>query len=323
MTQILENRVLLICPHFYGYHIKIGASLKEKGWEVYYKNEVPFNSANLYFYVINILPFLKGFLWTLYSYRLLKLVNKYHIREALIIRGLCLPETLVAKLSNKCNVRITNYQWDSIRNNPNALILDKYSRESYSFDMQDCKCYGFKYLPLFYDWSDVSIKDGDKSDVLFIGSWGEHRLLMANSLSKICDSAGLKCYIYIYAPFFSFLKKLIKGKKCWVKGLHFNTMPRKRYAHLLANTKAVIDMPSPTQIGSTMRTIEALSMGKKLLTTNRNVVNESFYNKSNIFVLENNCVDELMIRNVLATSYDDTSNKSLNTMSSWLSQMGY
>lgn len=116
---------------------------------------------------------------------------------------------------------------------------------------------------------------------------------------------------------------MILREKCWAKGIHFSTMPRNKYASLLANTKIVIDMPSPSQVGSTMRTIESLSMNKKLFTTNKNIVNESFYNAANIVVLQNNVVDEYLIGETLNSSFDDSKNDSLNTIYTWLSKMGF
>ena len=52
------------------------------------------------------------------------------------------------------------------------------------------------------------------------------------------------------------------------------------------NEKCVIDIESPTQNGLTMRTIEMIGLKKKLITTNKDIVNYDFYNPNNILVCD-------------------------------------
>ena len=50
------------------------------------------------------------------------------------------------------------YQWDSIKNNPNALSISEEFDEVSTFDVEDSKKYGWKYRPLFYIKSNDRIK---------------------------------------------------------------------------------------------------------------------------------------------------------------------
>ena len=51
-------------------------------------------------------------------------------------------------------------------------------------------------------------------------------------------------------------------------------------------SKAIVDIQHPNQFGLTMRTIETIGSGKKLITTNKDIVNYDFYNPNNICVID-------------------------------------
>jgi hypothetical protein len=56
----------------------------------------------------------------------------------------------------------------------------------------------------------------------------------------------------------------------------------------------VIDIVQRGQSGLTMRAIEALAAGKKIITNNKNIINEPFYNNKNIMIID----DTVNINNV-------------------------
>lgn len=49
-------------------------------------------------------------------------------------------------------------------------------------------------------------------------------------------------------------------------------------------SKAIIDISSPNQTGLPFRIIEAIGANKKIVTTNKNVMQESFYDPKRIFI---------------------------------------
>ena len=63
-------------------------------------------------------------------------------------------------------------------------------------------------------------------------------------------------------------------------------MSKHEVAQRIAKTKAVIDIQPPNQAGLTMRTIEMLGAGRKLLTTNKFVADYDFFDKQNIEIFE-------------------------------------
>ena len=74
-------------------------------------------------------------------------------------------------------------------------------------------------------------------------------------------------------------------------------MPFKNVYEIYDQAKCVIDIESAKQCGLTMRTIEMIGLRKKLITTNKDIVNYDFYHEDNILVVDRNnfVLDEAFI----------------------------
>jgi hypothetical protein len=59
-------------------------------------------------------------------------------------------------------------------------------------------------------------------------------------------------------------------------------------ADLMARSRAVLDIERPIQTGYTIRTLEVLASGRKLITTNPQLLNADFYDPRNIAVIDRN-----------------------------------
>jgi hypothetical protein len=62
-------------------------------------------------------------------------------------------------------------------------------------------------------------------------------------------------------------------------------MPAAEVAHKVGSSRAVLDVEHPRQRGLTMRTIETLFAGKKLVTTNEHILKSDLYNPSRIHLI--------------------------------------
>ena len=92
----------------------------------------------------------------------------------------------------------------------------------------------------------------------------------------------------IYIPFTSYIKEKLKLTNLDHSIITFDHMPRNIYLSQLASTKVMIDVSNKNQTGLAMRVIEALSMGKKVLTSNHYITCEAFYNPNNICIYDPN-----------------------------------
>ena len=64
------------------------------------------------------------------------------------------------------------------------------------------------------------------------------------------------------------------------------TYQYKDIAQYCSESRAILDIAHPLQTGLTMRTIEVLfGIGRKLITTNKDIINYDFYNENNILII--------------------------------------
>lgn len=267
--------IIIISPRFYNYHYEIKKELQSKQSKVILVNEIPFISVGIYSKVLCHFKAIVSFIWNLYLLRLKRAIKKYAINTVFIIRGYYIPETILIQLKATFpSLRILYYQWDSIQNNPNSLIIAKYAEKSFTFDLNDSILYQdiFTYLPLFFHWPPNSEKLRPyKSDVLMLSSWSEYRSQVLENIKLQLTDLNIKWEIYFYLPPIVFLKHVFTGKYNRVKDVHIRTINKAHYLSLLKGCKAVLDIPSPRQSGASIRVIEALSMGKKVITTNKDL----------------------------------------------------
>jgi hypothetical protein len=68
-----------------------------------------------------------------------------------------------------------------------------------------------------------------------------------------------------------------------------------------------------------MRTIEALSLYKKVLSTNQSLKNELFYSEDNITIIDDG---EIQIEKILGKPFDHTLDKYILSIEQWLYKIG-
>jgi hypothetical protein len=199
----------------------------------------------------------------------------------------------VIREANK-NVPILNYNWSSVKKFNVLPYLDLFTT-IVSFDYEDCKEFGFNYLPLFYlkEFGTLNQNYKDKKYLLsFIGSgFSEGRIAFLERLIEKEKKHLPDFFIYIYTPEkIKSLRLLIKNKQlaryCFFKQLHFNGV-----LNVFNQSYATIDHPMTVQTGLTIRTFEALASGLHLYTTNGNIVSEKFYSSDRITIINDDLSD--------------------------------
>jgi hypothetical protein len=76
------------------------------------------------------------------------------------------------------------------------------------------------------------------------------------------------------------------GRKINRKDFCYEPKPSSELSEILQASRIIIDIQHPKQTGLTMRTIEMLGLKKKLITTNKDVVDYDFYDEKNIFIID-------------------------------------
>ena len=285
-----KKKVLYIGYEYYNYNTHILDSLNKSGADV----TSYLNVKNKWVYTI--LQKLSFYCFKKYSHnygkKILKETKGKDFEYFFILHGFQFDDYFYKNLKiQNPNIKLINYTWDSIRTtNHNRSVLDilKHFDSAFSFDKNDCTTYRKqKYLPLFFI-DDYSVKkkyiEKPKYDVVFIGSLVTlRRYNYLKDIAKIFNEKNITFYFYLkISPLFYF-NCLLKGEI--LKNIKFKSLSAKNIINIYNKTNTIIDIPGQIQSGLTMRTIETLSYGLKLITTNEFIKNESFYNKGHIDII--------------------------------------
>ena len=180
------------------------------------------------------------------------------------------------------------YQWDSVKNNKNIPFLAKCFHKVFSFDREDCKNFGYYYLPNFYISSIKNNSSNENNyDLLFVGKGHTDRVYLLNKIKESLPKE-IKTKFIIYLPWYRFFieKYLIKQRgSLSISNFTFKKISYNKVQTLVAASKVILDIHNPFQKGLTQRPFDALGNGKGLITTNANIKKEYFYDENVIHVL--------------------------------------
>lgn len=286
----MRKKVLLIASDFFGYYKLITDELYKQGWDVTYINDRP--SVNP---ILKILIRRFRFLisWYLYFYYSKKIKNLGCYDHVLIVKGEGITPQVINQIRLKhCRGSIYLYLWDGIKNCPgalrNALVVD----QVFTFDPEDARKYSYKMLPLFYVKSihqNLSESNQADWDVSFIGSIHGDRLKVIENFKKNFENKD-KFFIFVYFPsrLIFYFYKLFDPHFPFLKKdqLSLNSLQKEKAQQIFKGSKAVLDIHHKGQTGLTMRTLEVLSLGKKLITTNETIKIYPFYDKRYIYIID-------------------------------------
>lgn len=308
------KNILLLCPNFYIYRNIIVEQLEQKGAHIiFYENKMlPEDWRCSTTPVISCVKYLlnpnskKN-----YINNILDSIKNIDIDILFCINGFCVTKDLINILKQRnCKLVTTLFLWDSLTYWKYSNILEWFDYK-FSFDHHDCKAYknkGLKYYPDFFINSEP-LKEM-KYDVVHIGSisiFSIDRIKILSEIYKECNEKGLNSYIKIvtklpkrlkehniktiilfifnrrYRKLFYYLHKYRKDPIFLDKPLDLKTVNE-----IESSSKIIIDIPPTKQNGATIRSLEAINRGQKLLTTNKSILLDKFYSPNNIGIIDKN-----------------------------------
>ncbi|MDB2624717.1 hypothetical protein N9Y10_00825 [Flavobacteriaceae bacterium] len=288
MNKTLEGkRVLFLGYVYFDYHIKITNALIKEGAKVDY---FPVMNYNFKYTILRRLS-KKMFLNhnRKHGEGILEQTKNKTYDYVFVIQGHTFPPDFFIKLREQNPKAVfLNYHWDAVRITEfgNSLLdVIPFFDKAYSFDRADCEKHKkLYYLPLFYTDRNV-VKREIKYDIAFVGSVTTYRRYNhVKKVEKYCNENGLTFKYFLLIPFRDYVKFALKGKV--MKGVSFKTIPYSQVQEMYAESRVVIDLPNQIQTGLTMRIIEVLADGMKLVTSNPAIKKENFFNEDNIQVLD-------------------------------------
>lgn len=299
----MADKILLIAPLFFGYYKEIMKEAENLGYEIDYICDAP-SDSNISKAIGRINKrFIVGKTKSYFDKEVLPKLKGKSYQYVLVIAGMTFsftPEMMekIRKMNSKAKFVI--YQWDSEKNLPYVKSIHKYFDELYSFDRHDCESNSkYKFLSLFYTriYEEIGKTHVDKYkyDCSYVGTAHPQKYKDINMMSEQIKNILPNQFIYHYMP--SKLKymyhKLLAEEFKKAKWIDFRTqkISANNLMEIFRNSKCILDAPQAGQNGLTIRTIECLGAKRKLITTNKDIVNYVFYKPENIYVYEGN-IDE-------------------------------
>ena len=288
----MKQKVLFIGIGFYDYDIIIRQAIEKLGFEVDYFCETP-----------------KGFFYSFANYLKLNSISQtfrnnhsMNIANAcgndysyiFVIKGDCITHEALNIIQQKNkNAKTVLYLWDSIKRMPNYKNIQCFFMSIYSFDRVDCiNNKKIKFKPLFYR-SEYKINNKQNNfiyDLFFIGWAHSDRAILLKEIDLKLQSQDLKTKFLIFVGKAAYyISKPIRDIRTMTIQKPIST---KDIAQYCSESRAILDIAHPLQTGLTMRTIEVLfGIGRKLITTNKDIINYDFYNKNNILIINRDNLD--------------------------------
>ncbi|WP_345993688.1 hypothetical protein [Sulfurimonas sp. HSL-1716] len=287
--NISGKNILFIAPKFYSYHKDIIDLLERKSARVTFYEEDLYTP--LYRVLNRTVKRAADYLKDRYRNKILQNISHDMYDIVFVIRGGILSPQMLEYLKERLpNAKFVMYQWDSMLQSKYDSII-KYFDVVKTFDREDAKQYGLKYLPLFYTKKYQVLAQNKKKkryDLVFFGAYHSDRLKIVKEIDEICKKNGLNFKYHLFITKMGLLR-LILLQKINIKDLKYlktYSVGTDKILEVYKESKAVLDIELNIQNGLTMRTFEALGAELKLLTTNYHIKDEPFYNDKNIIIIK-------------------------------------
>jgi hypothetical protein len=290
---LIDKKILLFAPSFFNYEKQIKEKLEELGASVTFFDERPSNSTFGKAIIRTSKKISHQFINTYYKKIETLILNKYY-DYVIFFQAEATPSWFLKKISQMySDSKKILYLWDSVIDKPNSLENRKFYDVIYTFDPYDAKMYSLRFRPLFfvdsYNANETKSIEHSLYDFSFIGTVRRDRYKILEDLKINAKSQKQTYYVYYYLQskimylYFKYIRHIFP--KSLIKDFSFSALSHLEIQDIIKNSKIIIDIQKPNQVGLTIRTIELLASKKKFVTTNNEICKYDFYNE-NINVLD-------------------------------------
>lgn len=287
-----EKKILFFCVKFFDYEIKIKRKLEELGATVYYYDERPKNDL-LTKALIRINKNVINKSIEEYYEKILKETEDIEFDYLFIIKAEVTPKWFLETFrKNNPKTEFVLFLWDSIVNCGNVSNALHLFDKKYTFDYDDTKKYDLNFQPLFYvqSYADIANYKAYQNDLLFIGTAHTDRYRICKKIEKQCIEFGLNPYFYFFlqSPYVFYHKKIFEEgfSNVQKEDISFVSLTHSDTVRLYKKSSVILDIQHTKQTGLTMRTLETLGAGRKIITTNPRIKYYSFYQPENVLIVD-------------------------------------
>ncbi|QBH97930.1 hypothetical protein EKN56_16945 [Limnobaculum zhutongyuii] len=273
-----KSLAVLIAPPFFNYYKGISKELLNYYEDVIYFDDRPKCSSFFKFCIRKRVPLLFDFLAEKNDKQIQSALKNKNIDTLIIIKGECISQNLVKWFKEEKKSEVIIYTWDSLHNNPGFYRFTQLADKAFTFDFLDAKNNNeLKLLPLYSDIKTTNlnfVSDMNKFDVCFIGSYHADRAKVLNRFIK--ENSDFTYFFRIYFPskaqyiLYWILDRELRKLPFGI--VTFTPTSKSDIQNIYNCSEAVLDIHNINQSGMTMRTLEVLSSGHRLITTNMDAI---------------------------------------------------
>lgn len=283
--ELKGKKVVFIAPEFFGYDLAIERALSKQGAKVFRLKDRPFSSSIANAFTKIFTKLVRVLLDRYYYLRLDDIPCDFDL--VLVINGQTVSRNVLNKLKEKNdNAKFVLYIWDSLKNRSSVSDNLDLFNSRFSFERDNGPL--FKFRPLFFE-PKVSAKSDENIFLMsFIGTAHSDRFSVINKINASVNSKACFWYLFLQAKWVFYWYKISQTDFSNAKISDFYFLPISGSdAHdVFLKSKIIVDVEHPMQKGLTSRTLEVLGAGKKLVTTNKDVINYDFYKYGNICIVD-------------------------------------
>lgn len=184
------------------------------------------------------------------------------------------------------SIRIVIWYSNPVAKDTHVQFFSGLNCELWSFDKDDCNKYGLNHNNQFIDQTKLTVSSREskyRSDICFVGV-DKDRLNLLLELEQFFISEKLNPFIYVVNS-----SKNSRSDYNYKEAISYDEL-----INYEGNTTAILDIVQKNQYGLSLRPIEAMFLGKKLITNNMSVQDMDFYTPQNIFVLNESNKHEII-----------------------------
>lgn len=189
------------------------------------------------------------------------------------------------------NAKLVLYLDDSVANMRGVNDNFKFYDRVLTFDRKDAQDFKIIFRPLFFcdtfrELNEKNVKE--IYDICFIGTCHSDRLTIIDKIMSKYPKINYYFYCYLQGWFMYYYYRFSDSeyKKKDKEFFAYDQMSMASVSEKMAEARVILDIQHPKQTGLTMRTIETLGLGKKIITTNEDIKNYDYYNPNNVLVID-------------------------------------
>lgn len=280
-----------------GFERYISTAIRDEGVEV----EAPFNQELIKKHAAVFALSARFSIWGIYEAFLGSWKRRIRDFDAVIAFDNGLRPGLLSyiKKANPCAKRIAwlwnVYGFEQLARNVGYLGALVDADRIICFDEKYAKANGVEYAHQFYFPKVASTLqrgadiDEFKYDVYFMGS-DQSRIQRLELVARELEQQGITHNLILYDP-----AQMVglSGEVSFKISNRF--LPYEDVLKGLMESRAILDLPKPGQTGLTLRSLEALYFGRKLITSNVDIMDSDLYFKENVFVIGHDSWSELRV----------------------------